>query len=99
MTEAEWLTCTDPTPMLEFLRGKASDRKLRLFAIGCCRANELARGESEPRVAWIQMEEDVDQLPCDFESVPIFDDQNRKVGSVRLETAFFAACDTVRLLG
>jgi hypothetical protein len=32
MTEAEWESSTDPTPMLAFLRGKASDRKLRLFA-------------------------------------------------------------------
>jgi hypothetical protein len=37
MTEAEWLAATDPRPMLEFLRGKASDRKLRLFAIAALR--------------------------------------------------------------
>jgi hypothetical protein len=37
MTEAEWLQATDPEPMLEFLRGKASDRKLLLFAAACQR--------------------------------------------------------------
>jgi|SRR6516162_1380194 len=37
MSEQEWLDSTDPTPMLDFLRGKASGRKLRLFACACCR--------------------------------------------------------------
>lgn len=37
MTESEWLACTDPGPMVEFLRDKASDRRLRLFACACCR--------------------------------------------------------------
>jgi hypothetical protein len=36
VTEAEWLAATDPTPMLEFLNEKASNRKLRLFAVACC---------------------------------------------------------------
>jgi hypothetical protein len=37
MTEAEWLACTNPRPMLDFLCGKASDRKLWLFSCTCCR--------------------------------------------------------------
>jgi hypothetical protein len=37
MTEAEWNHCTDPQAMLNFLRGRADERKLRLFLVACCR--------------------------------------------------------------
>jgi len=33
MTEHEWFTSTDPKLMLDFLKGRASRRKLRLFAV------------------------------------------------------------------
>jgi hypothetical protein len=50
MTETEWLACTDPTPMLEFLRGQASDRKLQLFGSACHR-----RIPAKAAVHWEQL--------------------------------------------
>jgi hypothetical protein len=37
MTEAAWAACADPASMLRFLGKQASDRKLRLFCVACCR--------------------------------------------------------------
>ena len=59
MIEAEWIACGDPEKMLEFLRAKASDRKLRLFAVESVRLaskwlihpNSLAAVEASERVA------------------------------------------------
>jgi hypothetical protein len=37
MTEAEWLACEDPQPMLRAVPAKLAERKLQLFACACCR--------------------------------------------------------------
>ena len=37
MTETEWLTCTNPQKMLEFLQPDEEARKTRLFKCACCR--------------------------------------------------------------
>jgi hypothetical protein len=37
VTEADWQTCVDAARMLEFVRGRATARKLRLFQVACCR--------------------------------------------------------------
>jgi hypothetical protein len=48
MTEAEWMECEDPEKMLEFLRWKSSDRKLRLLACACC--HTIARLLTDDRI-------------------------------------------------
>jgi hypothetical protein len=56
MTEAEWDVCTDPTPMLEFLRGKASDRKLWLFSYACCGRLDFGLAAEVAAASWCEEE-------------------------------------------
>ena len=57
MTEAEWLECNDPTTMLEFLRGKASDRKFRLFASAICGGVDLVERHADGNASDEELEE------------------------------------------
>jgi hypothetical protein len=50
MTEAEWLAAVDPQPMLTYLHGKATERKLRLFAVACCRRADNSMSDECRRV-------------------------------------------------
>jgi hypothetical protein len=77
MTEADWLSCSDPTPMLEFLQGtgKASDRKLRLFSVACCRQawHRIPKAVSRKAVDLAEAAADDPGLLKSFPFTPAYD--------------------------
>jgi hypothetical protein len=80
MTESEWLECTDPFRLLASLRGRVSDRKLRLLACGCARR------------CWDRLDDD--RLRTAVEIAEQYAD--RRASVARLEAAWRAAekCQT-----
>jgi hypothetical protein len=77
MTEDEWLACTDPTPMMDFLRGKASKRKLRLFACACWRRQWRFLTREEDRSAVAVAERFADGLASTEDLPEPFDENGR----------------------
>ena len=57
MTEEEWLAGADPKAMLAFVRDRATVRKQRLFACGCCAQMWGATRPEEIAVRVIEMGE------------------------------------------
>jgi hypothetical protein len=51
VTETEWLAATDPELMLEVVIEDATDRKLRLFGVACCRRIPVSRLDERGRAA------------------------------------------------
>jgi hypothetical protein len=51
VTEAEWLTATEPQALLEYLQCTASEHKLRLLAVACCRRLAHLKGREKSRNA------------------------------------------------
>src|SRR5262245_45603532 len=48
VTEAEWFADDGPVRMMDFLNGKASDRKLCLLAVACCYLGLRGRADEQP---------------------------------------------------
>jgi len=83
VTEAEWLACEDPTVMLEhlyetFRSDLATERKLRLFAVACCRRVWHLLSDDRSRAA--------------LEAVELYVDGSQ--GAADLNAACRAAADT-----
>jgi hypothetical protein len=80
MTEAEWLACEEPQKLLGLLRSRASERKLRLFTVACCRLVWHLLIDEGSRLA-------VEVAECHADGL---------VPDTELDSAFSRACDASR---
>ncbi len=62
MTEAEWLACADSKTMRDFLWGRVTNRKWRLFACACCRRLWPLIADERGRAAILTAEEFIEGL-------------------------------------
>ena len=64
MTEAEWLSCGEARPMLDYLRAaeKATDRRLRLWSVACCRHSPFFQLKAPDSTLLAEAERDADEV-------------------------------------
>lgn len=87
LSEPEWFSSSQPQEMLTFLRGKASERKLRLFGVACCRRiwGEM-RDERSRRT--VEIAEDFAESRCDKRTLSLArQDALTASGAARLAAA------------
>jgi len=68
VTEPDWLAATDPTPLIAYVRGRATGRQLAMAAIALCRSDrDLMRpGYSRDGVVWSERVMDGEIAPDDL---------------------------------
>jgi hypothetical protein len=93
MNEQAWLNAADPEPLLIFLRGRTTDRKLRLFAAACCRRIWHLLSDERSRVVVEQAEQFADGLDNSAERALAFE-ANYEV--IRATTFYTPANDGAR---
>ncbi len=93
MTEAEWLACKDPSPMLEFVHRKVSERKLRLFSCGCCRRIWSLLTDNRSRSA-VELAERLSDEPLDAHQLQNAEKEAREAHQ-ECDMAASAASDTL----
>ena len=83
MTEADWLTCTSPASLLDFLGEKTSDRKRRLFGCACCRRVWPLLLDERSRKAVELAERLADGQSSDEERLAAFEEAEDATNAVR----------------
>jgi len=91
MTEAEWLSCTDPKPMLEFLVGTTTTRKLHLFAVSCCRRIWHLLTDERSRCLVKTVEQYADGLATTFDVSNASDIHENAVSTYDFKAPWYAA--------
>jgi hypothetical protein len=80
MTETDWLTCSDSTPMLEFLLDNTSHRKLCLYGSACCHRFWQHITHEHSRNAVEVLEKYADGLATERQLTAVFNAHERTFG-------------------
>jgi hypothetical protein len=90
MTEERWFSSRHPHPMLDFIQHRISERKLRLYALACCREQIDPYEDADEAALFRCAERLADGLLSEDERKKA-EDRHGEIRPLRVETASHAA--------